>query len=348
MSGLNDVPWTRLDISDDTTGKSDKISIGWSKYNIPYRQPYNALQTLDIHIPAARKSLSSPEAAPVMSEKPTAPSSAMNATSGIWVIFIHGGAWRDPMVTSRSALSAIRRVFSDQKYAAALPHVAGIASVNYSLSPHPNYPPGSIPSDAEDPSSVVGSRSAVHPQHILDVKAAITCLSTHFEVQKYILVGHSCGATLAFHTVMPQASRGAKDDNLDQSFQQPAAIAGIAGLYDLPALVHNPGEIHEPIAPIYRSFLLGAFGSDENIWAQLSPAHSTLAWPGGVAVLLSASQGDTLVPYTQLQSMQSRLTEHWAGHSLLVEDFAGDHNDAWQAGTGVADAIAKLIAVLVS
>lgn len=271
--------------------------------------------------------------------------------AGIWVIYLHGGAWRDPMVTSRSAVPAVRRLFSEEKYSSALSNIAGIASVNYSLSPHPKYPPGSVPDDATDRGNVVGSRTAVHPQHIHDVQAAISFLHSVYNVAKYILVGHSCGATLAFHTIMPQAWKTPASAEQPDGCPLPVAIGGIAGLYDLPTLVHAPGKIHEPVAPIYRSFLIGAFGSDETIWRQLSPTSTcdpASTWPSGIAIFLSASKDDTLVPYTQLEDMHARLQKHWPGKPLLIDHFAGDHNDAHEYGYGVADTIVKLIAVLAS
>ena len=150
---------------------------------------------------------------------------------------------------------------------------------------------------------------------------------------------------------MPEVSRtSAASQGLD-SFPPPAAIAGIAGLYDLPTLVYAPGQAYEPFAPIYKAFMIGAFGSNEKIWIQVSPAlmcKPATTWPSGAAILLSASKEDTLVPYAQLESIQAQLVNHWSGHPIVIEHFAGDHNDAWQDGIGVANAVASLVAVLVA
>jgi hypothetical protein len=44
---------------------------------------------------------------------------------------------------------------------------------------------------------------AVHPEHLWNINDAITSLQQHFQLkERYIPVGHSCGATLAFQTIM--------------------------------------------------------------------------------------------------------------------------------------------------
>ena len=55
----------------------------WHKSKIPYIANANALQSLDVWIPATDKTV--PE------------SSDLPASKGLWVIYIHGGAWRDPL-----------------------------------------------------------------------------------------------------------------------------------------------------------------------------------------------------------------------------------------------------------
>lgn len=333
---FKNTPRTKLESTPEPGSNSEVRVLGSSQFNIPYRWPHNAFQTFDIHSPSA-----------VMPEfgQPIGP-----PIQDIWVIFIHGGAWRDPLVTSRSALPFVRRLFSDPSI---VDHVAAVCSINYSLSPHPIYPHGSFPSDTEDPPNVVGSRAARHPQHIEDVKAAITHLCKLYLVRKYILVGHSCGASLAFHTIMNDICGPHDTSEWARAFPPPDAIAGVAGLYDLPALIHDPGWAHEHIAPLYRAFTVEAFSSNEEVWKQVSPALScdpSTTWPNGIAILLSAGKNDTLVPYAQLELMhahlEQRLTRHPALTDLLVENFEGDHNDAWQDGKGVADAVTKLVEVL--
>ena len=102
---------------------------------------------------------------------------------GLWVIFIHGGAWlhvlfyivpnnrRDPRQTSHDGDPLLNYLRGTD-----LPLT--LASVNYRLSP-----------------------AVRHPSHQEDVIAALTYLKEQYGMKEYILVGHSAGATLAFQSV---------------------------------------------------------------------------------------------------------------------------------------------------
>ena len=79
--------------------------------------------------------------------------------------------------------------------------IAGFASISYRLSAHPNHPQDPINTDPKD------FQDAKHPGHIDDVEAALAFLqNTYGFGGRYILVGHSCGATLAFQAVMGAVS----------------------------------------------------------------------------------------------------------------------------------------------
>lgn len=79
------------------------------------------------------------------------------------LIFIHGGAWRDPNNTYDDFGELI-----DQ-----LPRNANYFSLNYRLSP-----------------------KSKHPDHLQDVINALKFLETHYNLKRVLLVGHSVGATL--------------------------------------------------------------------------------------------------------------------------------------------------------
>src|SRR5439155_11956886 len=87
----------------------------------------------------------------------------------------------------------------------------------------------------------------------------------------YILSGHSCGACLSFQALMqPPGHYGL--DYLPEA-PRPAAQLGLNGLYDLPALVHELGPSHEHLGDDYELFLSNAFGTDQDRWPAVSPAH---------------------------------------------------------------------------
>lgn len=105
----------------------------------------------------------------------------------LFIVYIHGGAWRDPAIDATSFAKLESLLLKHES----IKHVAGLASMNYRLSPYPSHP--TDPSNPADP-----ARNVKHPDHINDVLAAILYLQDKYCFEeRYILVGHSCGATLA-------------------------------------------------------------------------------------------------------------------------------------------------------
>ncbi|MCJ1243752.1 hypothetical protein MMC30_000949 [Trapelia coarctata] len=262
---------------------------------------------------------------------PYPPSSADDATR-YWIIYIHGGAWRDPIVTSTSIQPALE-FLDPRKYP-----IAGVASINYRLSPYASHP--SHPSSPDDP-----SRNVTHPAHLEDVMTAITMLQGwHGFGKRYVLVGHSCGATLAFQTVMGLWAAPADLVANDAVLEKPVAIVGVAGIYDLPLLASTFRAV-----PLYGEFLEGAFGKDYTDWLRASPAsgeyHNT--WQNAKAVVLGWSKDDTLVDETQLRRMAHTLLDHTsAGRADMAVELKGGHNDIWQNGTCLAKAITTALSML--
>ncbi|KFY42270.1 hypothetical protein V494_02489, partial [Pseudogymnoascus sp. VKM F-4513 (FW-928)] len=72
-----------------------------------------------------------------------------------------------------------------------------------------------------------------------------------------MLVGHSCGATLAFQ--VPITAPGG------EALPVPRCILGSEGIYDIPSLVARNSH------PAYREFVTAAFGDDESAWVAASP-----------------------------------------------------------------------------
>lgn len=288
-----------------------------------------------------------------LSEELTAPNS-----------YIHGGAWRDPEITAES-FGPTAEILRNTP---GLP-IAGLASISYRLSPHPDHPQRQSHTPPEE------FRSAKHPDHIRDVEAALAFLQNTFGFgSRYILAGHSCGATLAFQAVMGavgnhrehhfhdgsddtgtgaetiSASSGPLPPSLSAS---PAAIVGVAGIYDLRRLCYEHREISA-----YRELIEGAFGADEMLWDAVSPAYMFASrgveggWKSGRLAVLAHSKDDELVDEGQIEAMQEAL-KGWEGLEASVPkneltakhrrvrllSIGGAHDDAWIKGHELSRAI---------
>ena len=275
----------------------------WPKYqtDIPYSEE-SSLNTLQTCIPRAP--------------------SAQDA-HGFWIVYIHGGAWRDPMV-SASSFNKVQEKLLDLSVS---DQIAGYASINYRLSPYPSH--STDPSNPSDP-----ARNAKHPDHINDILAAILYLQEkyHFE-DRYILVGHSCGATLALQAAMKRywGSQYESTFALELNVVPPVAIVGLEGLFDIPALV----KYHED-EPMYRDFITNAFGVSG--WDAVSPTSADFdeSWPDGRLVVLGHSHGDTLVeweqPELQGKALEAQGWKENGGRRLKIFELEGDHNEVWETG----------------
>ncbi|KAG9234731.1 Alpha/Beta hydrolase protein [Amylocarpus encephaloides] len=248
---------------------------------------------------------------------------------GLWVIYIHGGAWRDPKVTHLSFLNTVDFLLKESQESVQK-NIAGFATIAYRLSPHPSYP-----QDPNTPKSEL--RVAKHPDHIADVKTALSLLQERYGFNsKYILAGHSCGATLAFQTALP-----IRTINTSPPFHNPETIVGVAGIYDMKLLVENHSSISA-----YRDFTIGAFGHDEKVWDELSPSRFEgydSVWPEG-KVYLFHSMGDELVDVAQVDSMAGRLRE---GKKMELrgvrKDLKKDHDGIWEDGKEMGEAVAFVL-----
>lgn len=308
---LASVPWTPFPAPTSPTG--------YLKSHVPYHATANRLQYLDIWTPSTTS---------------TPHNTTIPPRPGHWLIYIHGGAWRDPAVLAASFTPTATHLLASPS----ITHIAGLASLNYSLSPHPSHPtdpsPPSDPSQPADP-----ARAATHPQHIHDVLAALAFLQrltglTH----DYVLLGHSCGATLALQAAADHARWGAAAAALRVA--RPAAVVGLNGLYDLPGLVRDPGPAHARVQPVYADFTRRAFGEDEAGWGAASPAvflrEGGKEWREARRVVLVQSREDSLVPYRQTEGMLGVLRGAF-GERVGEMEAGGDHNALWQEGKRMAE-----------
>lgn len=265
--------------------------------------------------------------------------------------FIHGGAWRDP--------TKLADIFDkSEKYILEHPaadHIAAFASINYRLSPHATHPVQ--PDDPEDP-----ARNAKHPDHINDILDGIEFLQHKYGFgDRYILAGHSAGATLALQVCMSRTWSQTADFEVDPPAKKvipPIAVLGLEGIYDIPALI----EYHKtrPYYDIYDAFTHSAFGEgiqkdgdkEIDVWSAASPTSGKYAqtWPNGRLIVLAHSHEDELVEWEQVELVRTALVqEGWGqdGKELVMCELRGKHDEVWSDGREVARAVEETVQKLV-
>jgi kynurenine formamidase len=319
--------------------------------DIPYIGHANRLQNLSIYLPRT------PETAG-LADTPVTSLPGADASSRLprYLVHVHGGAWRDPRLTSASIEPTVACVFSDEGPA----RVAAIASINYTVSPF-GYPAPPFMADPPVPYDAIKdnhtdlAREAVHPQHVSDALHGLALLgSLGLASGSYVLSGHSAGACLALQSVLqPPGHYGL--DYLPEP-PCPAALLGLNGLYDLPALTtaDGLGVSHAHLRDDYERLLSEAFGTDQDAWPALSPASfapaDIAAWirEGSAPrlVVLDQSTEDQLVPMDQ----KDRLTAALAGIPGLrvVEGhrLTGKHAAPWEEGITICQSLLDTLQLL--
>ncbi|KAI8625125.1 alpha/beta-hydrolase [Xylariaceae sp. FL1651] len=281
--------------------------------------------------------------------------------SKYWIVYIHGGAWRDPRVALESFAPSINHILGTSAAASGDKSgdvIAGFASIDYRLSPHPAFPqdPATTPADEY--------RGARHPDHLDDVRAALVFLQrTYGFGGNYVLVGHSAGGALAFQLLAtspspspsspassgPSASIAAAAAAAAAHPVLPAAIVCFEGLYDFSGINARYGGAYAP-------FFAAAFGEEPEAWDAAAPIKFAGSyaekWPGKSFVLLGSSPDDVLVDELEAEGMARRLRdkdgfrelgeegeeEERGGENRLLwlKDLEGDHDEIWQDGEHVA------------
>ncbi|KAK7935731.1 hypothetical protein PG985_001226 [Apiospora marii] len=252
-----------------------------------------------------------------------------DVTGKIWIVYLHGGAWRDPRKTHLDFTPTLNHLITSPESS----RVAGYASVDYRLSPHPEFP--------QDPASTPPEklRNATHPDHLRDVWSALLFLQQSFGFgSDYIVVGHSAGATMAYQMLMGAAALQGAEEPAPRA-ALPRAVVGFQGIYDIRGLVDRFG-------PGYAGFITAAFGDDASAWDRASPMKFAggfkLSWPGGQVAVLGRSPDDELVDAAELEGMAEVLEREKVNH-LVFKDMKGTHDGVWQDGQHVARLVAETI-----
>ncbi|KAI0139437.1 alpha/beta-hydrolase [Hypoxylon sp. NC0597] len=266
-----------------------------------------------------------------------------------WIVYIHGGAWRDPRITHETFAPLITRLVNinsdDDDDASSSSPIAAFASVDYRLSPHPDFP--------QDPAATPPEqlRNARHPDHLNDVRAALAFLQRRYGfADRYVLLGHSAGGTLAYQllgTAPPLESRSNSNsrekscEEVEVEVELPRAVFGFEGIYDFTGLNARFGGS-------YAGFLTAAFGGPEK-WDAAAPMKYAGRYGdrfAGLAVL-GQSPDDELVDEPEADGMAERLRGDLdAEKVLLVKDLEGTHNETWENGTAVARTVLRILRIL--
>jgi len=279
---------------------------------IPY-SAHSSLNTLDIHTPRA----------------PTA-----NPT--YWLIYVHGGAFRDPLVSSVSLLPSLPSLFAN-------PHIAAIASINYRLSPYPDHP--THPSSPDDE-----GRNAKWPEHIDDVRDAIDWLKENggMEGKEWMIAGHSVGGTMAL-----MLSLQAREQEGDMKWGKEGAMEGLKGVISIEGIFDfvAPRDAHLEYREIYDAFTTGAFGSEEDgCWERGNVLRGRRKVREGIMVVLVVhSREDELVEWEQAEQMVQRLEEEKGkrdGVGVLME-VNGKHQEIVTEGVVIGKVVDQALRMLI-
>lgn len=277
----------------------------------------NIMQSYDILIPErAASDSTSPDAA---------------NEEQYWIVYVHGGYFRDPKVDSTSFKPTIS-ILESIPASSDRVKISGYCSINYRLSSHPGHP--------QSPSTPAYTlNNARWPAQPSDILRALSHLQSHHSAaKKYILVGHSVGATLSFLAALQTAD---KKSNI--SVAPPAAVVGVSGIYDFPA-------IHES-NPEYEDMTKNAM--EAKYYEEASPACYDVAtytkkWTvkdGERVVVLAHSRDDGLVGWDQIEEMQ-KVFEGQPGFNTKLVELKGIHNGIWEKGAELARAITETLEMM--
>ena len=259
-------------------------------------------------------------------------------------VHIHGGAWRDPFLTAESVEPLAACAFSSKD-----PPIDAIIGINYTISP---FPTNAVdPYDPDKGDHGQPWREAKHPDHVRDALTAFKILrSFGLADDNYLLGGHSCGACIAFQSVLKDPRHWQLKEDLPPP-PRPYALIGMNGLFDLVALVDGLGPNHTRMRADYQMFLGIAFGKDYLRWPLASPARFDAdAISKGIEeghspkrILLDQSTEDQLVPMNQLDRMKTQLDQVSGLKVMRGNRCSGKHAVPWEQGYMIWETILDVL-----
>lgn len=310
--------------------------------NIPYVANANNRQNLGIYLP-----YNDATATLVGTPVYALPGRGVSADRPRYLVHIHGGAWRDPQLSSTSIEATVAHAFADAESGP----IQAVAALNYTLSPFPTH--ATQPHDPIRDNHREPSREGVHPQHISDVLHGLELLRSYgLADDSYVLSGHSCGACLACQVLFKAPSHYGLGHLREPP--RPAALVGLNGLFDLPGLVHSLDAAHEHLRPEYTELLSNAFGTGQDSWPGASPAHVAprriqQRLQDGLfprVVLLDCSVDDQLVPIGQRDRLEENLRNVKGLRVVSGHRSTGAHATPWEQGNMAWDAINDALAAV--
>lgn len=193
----------------------------------------------------------------------------------------------------------------------------------------------------------------MHPQHLDDVLQGLATLEAlGLTDGSYVLSGHSCGACLVLQaTLQPPRHYGLSEPPPPA---RPAAVIGLNGLYDLPALVDGLDPSHAHLRSEYDMLLSNAFGTDQSAWPAASPARfdpvEVAAWVregrAPKLVVLDQSTEDELVPAGQRTRMEDALRSVAGLRTVVGHRCTGSHAEPWEQGVAIWQSVQDALALL--
>lgn len=214
------------------------------------------------------------------------------------IVFIHGGAWRDPNNTFMDFAKLIDHLLD-------LPSV-NLVGINYRLSPEHK-----------------------HPAHVVDVVNAIHKIETMAEIGTTLsLVGHSVGATLLlqvlnYKEIIERGNLSQDEIRVPDLKLDLRTMVFVDGIFDVMDLIAEYG------AP-YKLFVDLAFESEEHYSEASQMTWSLPSTPFSrkfYAVVVQSKQ-DELLSERQSTKFVQFLKSREINHDFLLEDW-GQHEEVY-------------------
>ena len=178
-------------------------------------------------------------------------------------------------------------------------------------------------------------REAQWPEQLNDVMSALRHLQARWGFgERYLLVGHSVGATMALLAALKAGE--------EEGIEAPLGVVGVCGIYDW-------DQLHR--WSVGCESLTTSAGLDEQRWREASPGRIESGvweerWARGRkrSIVLGQGRGDELVDFEQAVGMQRVFDGEGREAGMISCDLmevGGRHNEVWEKG----DELVRVIGV---